>query len=87
MSQSKNGVAAMEIQRHIGVTYKCAWRIAKQIRLLMRQGTDPLGGMIEADETYVGGGGVGGAVGGVVGGVGGVGGAVGGVEKNIKVWH
>ncbi len=55
MSQSKNGVAAMEIQRHIGVTYKCAWRIAKQIRLLMKQGTDPLGGMIEADETYVGG--------------------------------
>jgi transposase len=55
MSQSKNGVAAMEIQRHTGVTYKCAWRIAKQIRLLMKQGTDPLGGMIEADETYVGG--------------------------------
>lgn len=55
MSQSKNGVAAMEIQRHIGVTYKCAWRIAKQIRLLMKQGTNPLGGMIEADETYVGG--------------------------------
>ena len=57
MSQSKNGVAAKELQRHLGVTYKCAWRIAKQIRLLMGQGPGPLGGkeIIEADETYVGG--------------------------------
>lgn len=54
-SQAKNGVAAKELQRHLGVTYKCAWRIAKQIRLLMTQDKEPLGGMIEADETYVGG--------------------------------
>lgn len=55
MGQAKNGVAAKELQRHLGVTYKCAWRIAKQIRLLMTQDKEPLGGMIEADETYVGG--------------------------------
>lgn len=57
MSQSKNGVAAKELQRHLGVTYKCAWRIAKQIRLLMSPDGGPLGGLeiIEADETYVGG--------------------------------
>ena len=57
MSQSKNGVAAKELERHLGVTYKCAWRIAKQIRKLMSQDTDPLGGddVVEADETYVGG--------------------------------
>ena len=35
MIQSKNGVTAKELQRQLGVTYKCAWRIAKQIRLLM----------------------------------------------------
>lgn len=35
MSQSKNGVAAKELERQLGVTYKCAWRMAKQIRLLM----------------------------------------------------
>ena len=57
MSQSKNGVAAKELQRHLGVTYKCAWRIAKQIRLIMSPDGGPLGGLeiIEADETYVGG--------------------------------
>jgi transposase len=42
MSQSKNGVAAKELERQLGVTYKCAWRMAKQIRLLMGQDPDPL---------------------------------------------
>lgn len=57
MSQSKNGVAAKELERHLGVTYKCAWRIAKQIRLLMIEDSTPLIGkeIIEADETYIGG--------------------------------
>lgn len=55
MSQSKNGVAAKELQRHLGVTYKCAWRIASQIRKLMTQDTEPLSGIVEADETYIGG--------------------------------
>lgn len=55
MGQSKNGVAAMEIQRHLGVTYKTAWRMQKQIRTLMKQGEDTLDGTVEVDETYIGG--------------------------------
>ena len=57
MSQSKNGVAAKELERQLGVTYKCAWRMAKQIRLLMSDDDGPLGGneIVELDETYVGG--------------------------------
>lgn len=55
MSQSKNGVAAKEIERHLGVTYKCAWRMAKQIRQLMAQSPSMLSGTVEADETYIGG--------------------------------
>lgn len=54
-SNSKNGVSAMELQRQTGVTYKCAWRICKQVRFLMTQGNEPLQGVVEMDETYVGG--------------------------------
>lgn len=51
----KNGVSAMELQRHLGVTYKCAWRMARQIRLMMQGGGNMLSGVVEADETYIGG--------------------------------
>lgn len=55
MAQSKNGVSAKELERHLGVTYKTAWRMAKQIRKLMSESDEPLDGEIEADETYIGG--------------------------------
>lgn len=56
-ASSKNGVSAKELERQLGVTYKCAWRIAKQVRLLFSEVDDepPLGGIVEADETYIGG--------------------------------
>lgn len=55
-STSKNGVSAKELERHLGVTYKTAWRMAKQIRLLMEQDdNDMLSGAVEVDETYIGG--------------------------------
>lgn len=54
-SVSKNGVSAKEIERHLGVTYKTAWRMAKQTRLLMQQDTEKLTGTVQADETYIGG--------------------------------
>src|SRR3989344_5072243 len=53
-SASKNGVSAKEIQRQLGVTYKCAWRMCHQIRKAMDENT-VLKGTVEADETYVGG--------------------------------
>lgn len=56
MSQSKNGVSAKELQRHLGVTYKTAFRMMKQIRILMAQSPETmLSGTVEADETWVGG--------------------------------
>jgi transposase len=54
-SASKNGVSAKELQRHLGVTYKTAWRIAKKIRELMDEGDLTLAGTVEVDETYIGG--------------------------------
>ena len=54
---TRHGVAAKELQRQLSVTYKTAWRMAHQIRKLMADadGELPLGGSVEADETYVGG--------------------------------
>jgi transposase len=54
-ASSKNGVAAKELERQLGVTYKTAWRMAKQIRLLFEENKSKLSGIVEADETYVGG--------------------------------
>lgn len=53
-SISKNGISAMELQRHFGVTYKCAYRMGRQIRQLMHE-SDPLSGTIESDEGFFGG--------------------------------
>jgi transposase-like protein len=55
MSQSRNGVAAKELERALGVTYKCAFRIGHQVRKLMKDNAFTLFGEIEADETAVGG--------------------------------
>lgn len=54
-SVAKNGVSAKEVERHLGVTYKTAWRITKQVRELMQQTGNPLTGIAEVDETYIGG--------------------------------
>lgn len=54
-ASSKNGVSACELQRQLGVTQKCAWRMAKQIRTLFtEQPTTQLSGTVEADESWFG---------------------------------
>lgn len=60
MTATRNGVSAKKLQRQLGVTYKCAWRIGHQIRLLMSardkaNNPGPLKGHVKMDETYVGG--------------------------------
>jgi transposase-like protein len=57
---SRNGVAAKEVQRQLGVTYKTAWRMCNMIRKYMGyvDGDYPVGGpgkTVEADETFIGG--------------------------------
>lgn len=56
-TSTRSGVSAMEIQRQLGVTYKCAWRIGHQIRKHMAtvDGEHILSGIVEIDETLVGG--------------------------------
>lgn len=56
MVQTRAGISAKQLERMLGVTYKTAWRMFKQIRILMSEdGGDMLEGIIEVDETYVGG--------------------------------
>lgn len=54
---TRHGVSGKELQRALGVTYKCAWRMGQQIRLLMAKadGFEMLKGHIESDEAFVGG--------------------------------
>ena len=59
-TSTRNGVAAKRLERELGVTYKCAWRIADQLRQLLaaRDAADnpgPLSGHVEMDEVYIGG--------------------------------
>jgi transposase-like protein len=60
MTSTRHGVAAKEVQRQTGVTYKCAWRLCHELRKLMASADygGPLGGNgkhVEIDETVMGG--------------------------------
>jgi len=52
---AKKGVASRQLARDIEVTKDTAWRIQMQIRKAMGQYKELLQGIVEMDETYVGG--------------------------------
>ncbi len=54
-SNAKSGISAKEMERQLGVTYKCAWRILSQIRKALEQDNKPLKGIVEMDSAYLGG--------------------------------
>lgn len=56
MTSTRHGVAAKELQRQIGCTYKTAWRIAHELRKLMARADyqGPLSGHVEIDEALMG---------------------------------
>jgi transposase-like protein len=55
-TSSKRGISAMELKRQLGFgSYQTAWSWLHKIRKAMvRPGRAPLGGRVEADETYLG---------------------------------
>ncbi len=56
MVQTRSGTSAKQLERMLGVTYKTAWRMFKHIRMLMAEnGGDMLDGVVEIDETFMGG--------------------------------
>ncbi len=61
IASAKNGISSYEVHRALGVTQKTAWFMLHRVRTAMEQGSlektelRKLAGLIEADETYIGG--------------------------------
>lgn len=57
LTQSKNNVAALELKRHLGVSYKTAWLLKHKVMEVMRLREQPrqLSGRVEIDDAYLGG--------------------------------
>jgi hypothetical protein len=58
MCSSKKGISALQLQRNLEIgSYRTAWFLAHRIRWAMTQGpmTELLKGIVEVDETYIGG--------------------------------
>jgi transposase len=54
---TRHGVSGKELERALGVTYKTAWRMGQQIRVLMAKADsfEEMQGHVEIDEAYIGG--------------------------------
>jgi len=56
MSEAKKGVSANQLKRNLGVAYKTAWYLCHRIRAAVKDAdTSLLKGIVEVDETYIGG--------------------------------
>src|SRR4051794_7600774 len=56
MGESKKGVSANQLKRMLGVSYKTAWYLCHRIRrAMLDDGAELLDGIVEVDETWVGG--------------------------------
>ncbi len=54
-SSHKKGISSYQLARDIGVTQKSAWFLLHRLRYAFKHATDELVGVVEVDETYVGG--------------------------------
>ena len=56
ITESKKGISANQLSRALGVQYRTAWHLAHRIRKAMVDANPPkLTGIVEVDETYIGG--------------------------------
>jgi transposase-like protein len=56
MLTSKKSMSAMQIFHYMGFgSYKTAWDMCHKVRVALMQDIDQLGGIVEVDETFVGG--------------------------------
>jgi len=55
MGASKKGMSALQLSRMLHVTYKTAWHLCHRIRQTMTRNDQLFTGIVETDETYIGG--------------------------------
>lgn len=56
IGESKKGISAKQLQRTLGVSYKTAWYLGHRVRAAMEEDSPvPLRGIVEIDETWIGG--------------------------------
>src|SRR5438309_866111 len=57
MCESKKGISALQVKRMLKIgSYESAWYLCHRIRAAMEdEGTELLEGIVEVDETYIGG--------------------------------
>lgn len=56
MTESRKGISANQVKRTLGVSYKTAWYLCHRVRWALRELTiEQLGGIVEVDETFIGG--------------------------------
>jgi ribosomal protein L37AE/L43A len=57
VTQAKNGIAALELSRQLGVCYRTAWRVKHKLMAAMmeRESGRLLNGLVQVDDAYLGG--------------------------------
>src|SRR3954469_15428100 len=56
IGESKKGISGKQLERTLGVSYKTAWYLGHRIRAAMEEDSPiPLRGIVEIDETWLGG--------------------------------
>ena len=55
LTNAKKGISSVQLAEYLGITQKSAWFLAHRIRESWVQTADKLAGIIEVDETYIGG--------------------------------
>lgn len=62
ITQGKNGISALELSRHLGISYNATWRLKHKLMQAMKENDDkqPLENIVQLDDAYWGGKGKGG---------------------------
>lgn len=55
ISTSKKGISSVQLADQLNITQKSAWFVLHRVREMLKGDVGPLSGMVEIDETYVGG--------------------------------